>query len=1010
MIKKKTGKRLMSLLTTFAICSVAFPAVTKQADVIAVGSVDDTNIGITIVSSSQVDALVNVALAEEGYNEKSNNDNIYGSYYKNNNKPWCAYFISWCARKAGIPTSVIKDNASAQLFTNSTIGKFGGKFYLKGNVTPQVGDIVYYDWNKNGSSDHVEIVISVNTSNNTFTSLGGNTKGDSSTVEGVHRHSNYSFTRSDVFGFERPNYSNVPPEWIFDINNAPKCSSTRWIGFGSVTSGDDVKWVQYALNEANNAGLTVDGVWGTNSKNATIALQKKYGLKQDGQAGKATINKLVEILTAPTVPTGNEMSKGAGQTIADGDYWIESTLSKRYLVDIGGNNYDTANGTNLKMHIWDSDAFGKYDAFTFKYLNNGFYQITQRTTNMAIDINGASVSRGANVQMYKNNNSTAQQWSITKTSTGYKLQARCSGYCLDVSGGNIENNTNLQVWEDNGTNSQRFNLIPYKCSHTFGSWSTSKAATCTADGKQTRKCTDCGYTESKMISKTGHSLSSWEIISNPTCTKTGTRQRDCSRCGYGEAESIPALGHSLGNWTTSKNATCTADGTQVRKCSKCSYSEEKVIAKTGHKYIDSIIAPTCTEKGYTNHTCSICKNSYNNKETNSKGHTFTSKMINGYMTYICSDCGYIYTAPFEGEGTAENPFIISNADELKAVSETVNNTEINQIFGHAHYRQAADIDLENISWTPIGLGYDGEDGKGAYNCNTRMFFGVYDGNQHTIYNLNVDKNWIASGLFGCVRSNEAEVCNLVVYGNIISDSDSGGITGGLHYEAKITNCAFIGDVNGNLSVGGIAGYINGGASIINCYHNGNVTGGNNIGGIVGEISFNQYADDNASARVENCYHTDGEITIGNCALINNCKYYDGKNNTITINNCYSNYTNFSSAIKYPSGASYYDNTLKLSVSQLKEIAEDLGETYVDNTNPALNNGFPVFPWQLEITLKGDADANGVVDVDDAVMLQDWLLGSSDNLTCWENVDLCEDDRIDVFDLCLLRKFLAENDE
>lgn len=504
--------------------------------------------------------------------------------------------------------------------------------------------------------------------------------------------------------------------------------------------------------------------------------------------------------------------------------------------------------------------------------------------------------------------------------------------------------------------------------HNYGPWLTSKAATCTADGTQTRKCSICGSTESNTISKTGH---------------------------------------SLGNWTTSKNATCTSDGTKTRKCKNCNYSESETIPKTGHKYSDKVVSPTCTEKGYTLHTCSACNDSYKDKETDAKGHTFTSKMIDGYMTYVCSDCGYMYTAPFEGEGTAESPFIISNADELRAVSDTVNNTEINQIFGHAYYKQTADIDLENISWTPIGIGYDGEDGKGEYNCQTRMFFGVYDGNQHTIYNLNVE-NHIAAGLFGCVRNDGAEVCNLVVYGNINSDNDSGGITGGLHYGAKITNCAFIGDVKGNLSIGGITGYINGGASIINCYHNGNVTDGNNMGGIVGEIAFNQYSNNNASTIIENCYQSNGEV-IGACydAIVGHCNYYKGKNNIITIKNCYSTYTGNTSAVIIPSGSSYYDNTLELSVSQLKKIAEDLGEAYTNNTNPELNNGFPVFQWQLDIMLKGDANNNGIVDVNDAIMLQDWLLGASDELTNWENVDLCEDGVIDVFDLCLLKRLLAE---
>lgn len=58
-------------------------------------------------------------------------------------------------------------------------------------------------------------------------------------------------------------------------------------------------------------------------------------------------------------------------------------------------------------------------------------------------------------------------------------------------------------------------------------------------------------------------------------------------------------------------------------------------------------------------------------------------------------------------------------------------------------------------------------------------------------------------------------------------------------------------------------------------------------------------------------------------------------------------------------------------------------------------------------IKGDANNDGKVTVADAVMLQKWLLGASTELTCWQNVDLCEDGQIDVFDLCLLKRLLLQ---
>ena len=58
-------------------------------------------------------------------------------------------------------------------------------------------------------------------------------------------------------------------------------------------------------------------------------------------------------------------------------------------------------------------------------------------------------------------------------------------------------------------------------------------------------------------------------------------------------------------------------------------------------------------------------------------------------------------------------------------------------------------------------------------------------------------------------------------------------------------------------------------------------------------------------------------------------------------------------------------------------------------------------------LKGDANVDGEVNVADAVMLQKWLLGSG-SLTNWKNVDLCEDGRIDVFDMVEMRKLIVKS--
>ena len=71
----------------------------------------------------------------------------------------------------------------------------------------------------------------------------------------------------------------------------------------------------------------------------------------------------------------------------------------------------------------------------------------------------------------------------------------------------------------------------------------------------------------------------------------------------------------------------------------------------------SIIAPTCTQKGYTIYKCTGCGDSYNGDYTEAKGHDYESKIVKptctaqGYTRYTCKTCGNTYTDHFvEAEG------------------------------------------------------------------------------------------------------------------------------------------------------------------------------------------------------------------------------------------------------------------------------------------------------------------------------------------------------------------------
>ena len=60
----------------------------------------------------------------------------------------------------------------------------------------------------------------------------------------------------------------------------------------------------------------------------------------------------------------------------------------------------------------------------------------------------------------------------------------------------------------------------------------------------------------------------------------------------------------------------------------------------------------------------------------------------------------------------------------------------------------------------------------------------------------------------------------------------------------------------------------------------------------------------------------------------------------------------------------------------------------------------------ELVIQGDVNDDGKYDINDLVLFQKWLLGSSTaKLDNCKTADLGKDGRLDVFDLCILRRML-----
>lgn len=109
-----------------------------------------------------------------------------------------------------------------------------------------------------------------------------------------------------------------------------------------------------------------------------------------------------------------------------------------------------------------------------------------------------------------------------------------------------------------------------------------------------------------------------------------------------------------------KDAACETDGhTAYWTCTVCGklFADENaakeialadtVVEKLGHAYKAEVTAPTCTEKGFTTHTCTRCGDTYRDAETAALGHTETVKnarpatcTAEGYTgDTVCAVCG-----------------------------------------------------------------------------------------------------------------------------------------------------------------------------------------------------------------------------------------------------------------------------------------------------------------------------------------------------------------------------------
>ena len=120
----------------------------------------------------------------------------YWSWYGFNSRvEWCACFVSWCADQCGyIDSGLIPKFAGC--VQGAEWFKSNGQWQDR-NYEPQAGDIIFFDWEGDGSTDHVGIVEKCE--NGTVYTVEGNSND-------ACNQRQYAVGSSSIYGYGVPAY------------------------------------------------------------------------------------------------------------------------------------------------------------------------------------------------------------------------------------------------------------------------------------------------------------------------------------------------------------------------------------------------------------------------------------------------------------------------------------------------------------------------------------------------------------------------------------------------------------------------------------------------------------------------------------------------------------------------------------------------------------------------------------------------------------------------------------
>lgn len=340
--------------------------------------------------------------------------------------------------------------------------------------------------------------------------------------------------------------------------------------------------------------------------------------------------------------------------------------------------------------------------------------------------------------------------------------------------------------------------------------------------------------------------------------------------------------------------------------------------------------------------------------------------------------------------TKQNLLYLSQNSEADWTADYVQTTDI--VFDASDFEDGGDFYNDGKGFSPIGIDY------------SNYFTGSYDGQNHTIYGLIINReDQSGAGLFGFVSSSAA-ISNLGVIDVNITALSSVGALCGRNHGGTINSCYSSGSIQGSFSIGGLCGYnsegaisnsysacsvsadmsssesiggfcgynygsinssfatgdvsgkrnvggfcgMNDGGTIENAYATGSVTGENNLGGFCGYI-YNAYTfDPTVESYIKNAYST-GEVTAVNSGDDIRIGGFIGSNGYCEISNSFWNTETSGLTVGFDASSEGTTDITGINIVQMQDsttftlVSWEFPTIWTQNSTN--NNGYPVFSWQ-----------------------------------------------------------------